>query len=363
MKYKILIVGSTGKLGTKLLKFTKKNHIPIYGITCFKNSNKLINQKKESLIKNSFVLSNKTDRQRFFKILEKKIHIIYFLDYGSSSLKYLSYFLNFNNNSTIAIANKEMLIAGGSLLHNKIKNSKNNFIPLDSEHFSLINSIQNSNNIKKIYITASGGPFYFNKNIKLSSVSTTKVLSHPKWKMGKNNLIDSSNFINKILEIYELSHIYNVPLNKIDFLVSKEAYIHSIVHFVDNTLSLNCFHNDMLLTLIKPLSVYYKINEMKINQNYLNLKNLKVEKPNDKRFTIFKYKKKLMRLSHSEQIKLMIINNSAHKLYLSKKLKYNRIVNYIMNEISYENYNKKLNSFDSILKYISDLNNQYKTNV
>ena len=69
-----------------------------------------------------------------------------------------------------------------------------------------------------------------------------KVLSHPKWKMGKNNLIDSSNFINKILEIYELSYIYNIPLNKIDFLISKEAYIHSIIHYNDNTLSFNCFN-------------------------------------------------------------------------------------------------------------------------
>ena len=181
--------------------------------------------------------------------------------------------------------------------------------------------------------------------------------------MGKNNLIDSSNFINKILEIYELSYIYNIPLNKIDFLVSKEAFIHSIVHFTDNTLSLNCFFNDMLLTLIKPLSEYYKINEMKINQNYLDLKNLKVEKPNDKRFTIFKYKKNLMRLSHSEQIKLMIINNSAHKLYLSNKLKYNNIINYIINEMSRNKKNFKLNSFSSILDFITRQNNYYKTNV
>ena len=86
------------------------------------------------------------------------------------------------------------------------------------------------NNIKKIYITASGGPFYFNKKINLNKVKFKKVLSHPKWKMGKNNLIDSSNFINKILEIYELSYIYNIDLNKIDFLISKEAYIHSIIH-------------------------------------------------------------------------------------------------------------------------------------
>ena len=78
--------------------------------------------------------------------------------------------------------------------------------------------------------------------------------------MGKNNLIDSSNFVNKILEIYELSYIYNIPLNKIDFLVSKEAYIHSIIHYKDNTLSFNCFLNDMIITLLKPLSFFMKLN-------------------------------------------------------------------------------------------------------
>ena len=110
--------------------------------------------------------------------------------------------------------------------------------------------------------------------------------------MGTNNLIDSSNFINKILEIYELSYIYNVPLNKIDFLISKEAYIHSVVHFNDATLSINCFTNDMLITLIKPLRLIYNLNRSKLKQYYFDLNNLKIEKPNDKRFPIFSLKKK-----------------------------------------------------------------------
>ena len=181
--------------------------------------------------------------------------------------------------------------------------------------------------------------------------------------MGNNNLIDSSNFINKILEMYELSYIFNIPLYKIDFLISKEAYIHSIVHFNDNTLSMNCFINDMLITLIKPLSFFYNIEPLKLNSNYLNTNNLKVEIPQDSRFKIFKYKKQLMNLTHSEQIKLMIINNSAHKLYLSNKLKYNNIINYIMNELNNNSSEIKSYSFLNILKFISKNNNLYKTNV
>ena len=106
------------------------------------------------------------------------------------------------------------------------------------EHFSLFNLKLLDSQIKKISITASGGPFYFNKKLNLRNVSFSKVLSHPKWSMGKNNLIDSSNFINKILEIFELSYIYNINLNKIDFVVSPEAFIHSIVQYNDHTISL-----------------------------------------------------------------------------------------------------------------------------
>ena len=363
MKIKILIVGSTGKLGSKLLGYMHENNIPTFGITCFQNLKKLNFQKKKYSIKNSFVLSNNEDQLKFYKFLEKNIQIIYFLDFSSLSLKYLNHFLKFNQNSIIAIANKEMIIAGGKILQSKIKKTNNFFLPLDSEHFSLLNSNINENNIQKIFITASGGPLYFNKSINLKTVSSKKVLSHPKWKMGNNNLIDSSNFINKILEVFELSYIFDVPLNKIDFLISKEAFIHSIIHYSDETISINCFSNNMLITLIKPLRFFYELKPIKITQKYLNTKNLNILKPKDRRFEIFRYKNRLMNLSHSEQIKLMIVNNSAHKLYLSGKLKYSEIIKYNMSEIfKNQNFNR-LNSINSILKYINFYNNFYKTYV
>ena len=360
---KIVIVGSTGKLGSKLLSFTKKNSIPIFSITCYKNSQKLNQQKNTYSIDNCYTLSNDSDKKKFFKVLKKNIQIIYFLDYGSNSLKYLDFFLKYNSKSIVAIANKEMIIAGGKLLQSKIKQTKNIFIPLDSEHFSLFNSNINKHNIQKIYITASGGPFYFKKNINLQSVSITKVLSHPKWKMGINNLIDSSNFVNKILEIYELSCIYDIPLNNIDFLISKEAYVHSIILFKDNTVSINCFNNNMLITLVKPLTYFYKINAFKSKNKFLDKKNLIIERPNDKRFAVFKFKNKLMKLTHSQQITLMIINNSAHKLYLSNNLNYANILKYIIKEINKNKECKKLKNMTSVLNYISNKNKYYKTNV
>ena len=201
------------------------------------------------------------------------------MDYGSDSLEYFEKINSINSKSIFAIANKEMIIAGGRTLINNINNNSNIFIPLDSEHFSLMNSNTLNNDISKIYITASGGPFYFKKKINLKNVSFKQVINHPKWKMGISNSIDSSNFINKVLEIFELSIIYNIDISKIDFLVSRDAFIHSVIIYDDRTISFNCFDNDMIIPLTKPLTYLFnkKIKSNKSQSSKIfNFKNLKL---------------------------------------------------------------------------------------
>ena len=246
-----------------------------------------------------------------------------------------------------------MIIAGGSLLIDKILKSNNKLIPLDSEHFSIFNLNIKNEDIKKIYITASGGPFYFNKKIDLNKVNLKNVLSHPKWKMGINNSIDSSNFVNKILEIYELSIIYKISLDKIDFLVSSEAYIHSVIINKDNVININCFDNNMLITLVKPLYKYYPNLSLPYKNNYINSNKLNLEKFDDKRFKIYKYISILKNLSHSEQISFMILNNIAQKKYLSSDISYNNIIDYIMSNLKKIKFKSNFKSFNDIINFIN----------
>lgn len=356
---KIVIIGSTGKLGSILLNFTFKNNIPIHAITGFKNSNKLKLYESKYSIKKTFCLKNNNDIDKL-KILFKSvsIDIIYFLDVGSRSLIYLNYFLKFQKNSVICIANKEMIIAGGSLLKKSISRSNCTLIPLDSEHFSLINNYPNAKNVKKIYITASGGPFYFNKNINLKKVSKKQVLSHPKWIMGSNNLIDSSNFINKVLEILELSYIFDIPLEKIDFVVSREAFVHSIIHYKDETITFNCFANNMLITLSKPLKKFYDFDLNLNYDNIYNIENFRIEKFKDKRFKIYNYINTIKKFNHNQQILFMIFNNQAQSLYLNGKIPYYKILSHIFKKIEIFNEfkNKKLRNFKDILNFIDSIN-------
>lgn len=363
MNKNILIIGSTGKLGTSLLKYCYSNQLKISCITCFTNKTKLHNQKKRNSINNYFSLNDTYDESLFIRYLIKsKFKIIYFLDYGYQSLKYLDIILKNNTNSYLAIANKELLIAGGRTLLKKINSTKNNLVPLDSEHFSLLRSNISNKNIKKVFITASGGPFYFDKRIDLNTVNIKQVLKHPKWKMGINNTIDSSNFINKILEIYELSIIFNINLDRIHFLISREAYVHSVVLFEDNTVVLNCFENNMLLTLIKPLTQIFDSKQLSIKSDkYLNNINLKIEEFSDDRFKVSKYMNKLIRLNHNQQIKFMILNNIAHKRYLDGNLNYNDIIDFIMKRVYLKDSDLNLNSIKNILSYAESIKLKYET--
>ena len=362
MKIKILVMGSTGTLGSKLLNFCFKNHIKINTITGFNNINKLKNQSSKNNINNYFFLSNTNQKKIFLDLISKnKFQLIYFLDYGYQSLEYVDILSKKNNNSYFAIANKELLIAGGKVLIDILNKNNNYLIPLDSEHFSLFGNNLIDNDISKIYITASGGPFYFKKRVNLNKVKFNQVINHPKWKMGVNNSIDSSNFINKILEIYELSVIYNINLNKIDFLISKDAYVHSIVIKNDRTVSINCFENDMLITLIFPLSKFFTIPIKKnINHKFLDNKKLSLLTFDDKRYKIKKYYKKLKNFTHHNQIEFLLLNNLAHQKYINMNLKYNDIVPFIINNIKLLR-KSNFKTISEILNFINETKNLHKS--
>ena len=365
MTKKILIIGSTGKLGKLLLNYCKNNDIEIDAIASYRNNNLQINQQSKLNIKHGFCLSKKNEIIKFKKFIKiRNFKIVYFLDYGALSLNYINIMINNNSNTLFCVANKEMIIAGGKLLIDKINKSGNKLVPLDSEHFSMINSNTNNDEIDKVYITASGGPFYFKKNLNLDHVNLKQVLNHPKWDMGINNSIDSSNFINKVLEIFELSIIFNIDINKIDFLVSRNAYVHSIIIYKNSTVLINCFDNNMLIPMISPLIKIFKSKNIKsVTSKNFDISNFQLEIMNDKRFKIKNYLKRIKEFTELDRIYFLILNNKAHSMYLSNKLKYNQILNFIFKNMEKkQNKNIKLSSFINIISLINEIKSKYEIN-
>ena len=130
---------------------------------------------------------------------------------------------------TIAIANKESIICGWNLIKKELKKYKTKFIPVDSEHFSLWYGLNNfnSSNLERIYVTASGGPFYKTPFHKFKSINVKQALKHPNWKMGNKISVDSATLINKVYEVIEAKNIFNIDYNNIHIIIHPKSYVHA----------------------------------------------------------------------------------------------------------------------------------------
>jgi len=367
MKKNIVILGSTGVLGSKIIKFLEPSDNIISLITCYSNQSKLLKIKKkikpkfsvvlDPLIKNKFDFLNYGDSYVINYIKNNKIDFFYLLDSGFDSLNFLNILIKNQKNCSILIANKEVLVAGGHLLIKNIIKSNNKYIPLDSEHFSLIDltnpDYSVKKNINKITLTASGGPFYFKKNFNINNVNLRMATTHPIWKMGLKNSIDSSNLVNKILESFELSSLLNLPLNKIDILISPKVFAHSIVYYLDQRISINCFINNMNIPLTSPFKNEHFYKTYQNTYDIKNFNNLTFVKLNNSNFQILKYLKKINKFNHSEQIIFMILNSLFVIKFIKNEIKYSDIIPLI-----FKNMNKfpKINKFKSLYHVIKYTN-------
>ena len=248
MKQLISILGSTGSIGLTTLKILdkKKRLLTPYIFLANKNYKRICHQIK--IYKPRFFLIND---EIVYKKIKKKFHnsktiIVNSLDKikikkksditisaipGIIGLKPTIYFTKISNK--ILIANKESIICGWYLIKKAIKKNNTKIIPIDSEHFSLMNLLKNHNisEINKIYITASGGPFLNYKSHLLKNIKPINALKHPKWKMGKKISIDSATLMNKILELIEAQKLFDIPAEKLDIIIHPNSLVHAIIDF------------------------------------------------------------------------------------------------------------------------------------
>ncbi len=244
----------------------------------------------------------------------------------------------------ILIANKEAIICGWDLIKKEISKYNSKIIPIDSEHFSISKLIENHNidEIKKIYITASGGPFLNYNYQKLKKIKAKDALKHPKWKMGKKITIDSSTLMNKILEIVEAQKLFNVPENKIEILIHPESLVHAIIKF-KNGLSKFLYHETtMIIPIVNAIfdkEVDIEKYYVKDRQNKNDIKDLTFQTVNEKIFPIIRIKRR-----SNEYPSTSIIINASNEilvdLFLQKKIPFLGISKTIMRILDDRNYKK-----------------------
>ena len=342
MKYKVAILGSTGSIGKTTFDIIKKNKkdFEIILLTTNKNTNRILQQAKLLKVKNILISS----QPHYLKIKKKlkynkiKVHnnidnlqniVKRRIDYtmcaisGLSGLKPTIDAIKFSK--TIAIANKESIICGWHFIDKALRKNKTNFIPIDSEHFSIWTLLKNQNkeNIKRIYLTASGGPFLNKKNSSIENIKPKYALNHPNWNMGKKISIDSATLMNKVFEIIEAKKIFNLDINKFKIIIHPRSYIHAIVHFNNGLVKFLAHDTNMAIPIMNSLYINYKsfiYNNDKLNFETLN--GINFIKPDVKKFPVIKLLNRTKnKYSYFETI-LISINDYLVDKYLNGEINY-----------------------------------------
>lgn len=357
MKKKISILGSTGSIGLSTFKIIdkKKNYFKVELLAANKNYKQICKQ----IIKynpNFFIISNfKIYKKVKIKFRNKKIQIFNsFKDIkkiktditvsaipGIHGLYPTILLTKFTKK--ILIANKESVICGWEIISKVAKRYKTKIIPIDSEHFSIFELIKfhNSREIKKIYITASGGPFLNLKRSEMKNIKPHMALSHPKWKMGKKISIDSATMMNKIFECIEAQKIFNISEKKIEIVVHPESLVHAIVE-LKNGLKKFIYHET---SMIIPLANAIFEGEFNIEKYYSSklfnnkIFDLTFLKPDSKIFPTLKLKDR-----SNEHPSTPIIINACNEVFvdqfLKKKVPFYAIFKLIKSLLNDRNYKK-----------------------
>jgi 1-deoxy-D-xylulose-5-phosphate reductoisomerase len=352
----IVILGSTGSIGKSLLKIINKDKksFNIKLLTAHKNYKQLLRQaklfnvkkviltdkktynlKKENFTKNNISVFN--NFSELGKILTNKVDYVMSAIVGLDGLEPTLKLIKYTKN--IAIANKESIICGWNLINKSLKINKTNFIPVDSEHFSIwygLNKKFKTTNVKRIYLTASGGPLLNISNKKLNKIKLSQVLKHPNWNMGKKISVDSSTMMNKIFEVIEAKKIFNIKYNQLSILIHPDSYIHAIVEFKNRMISIIAHDTTMDIPIYNTLfddNKSYILNKsysLDLNKlNSLSLKNVQLKK-----FPVVKILNLLPSKSSLFETALVAANDELVNLYLKNKIRYNDISSLLIKEIS-----------------------------
>ena len=362
MKKDISILGSTGSIGLNTFKILSKKKIFFkinilaanknYNLICkqiikFKPKVFIINNyatylkvKKKFKSKNVRIINKLEGQKNYFKKSDITIAAIP----GIAGLKPTIELIK--KSKKILIANKESIICGWDLIKRVASKNNTTIIPIDSEHFSIMKLLekQKTKDVKKIYLTASGGPFLDYKIAKLKKVKPQQAIKHPRWKMGKKISIDSATLMNKMLEVIEAHKLFSIDLKKIDIVIHPESLVHAIIEFKNGLYKFIYHETTMLIPLAnaifdKDVDIKDYLKPKRNRKSSIFFKSLNFLQVEEKRFPIIKLKNRV-----NEYISTPIIINAANEIlvdqYLKEKISFDTFYKYLLKVLNDRNYRK-----------------------
>ena len=347
---KVLVLGCTGSIGTNAINIT--NNMPedfsICGLQAHSNKEKL-DELAETYKCPTLLTAEDNSPQAFQKLIdESKPDIVVNGIAGAAGL--LPSKIILENSIDIALANKETIVMAGSLIKDLAAKRNAKIIPVDSEHSAIFNLVERigKENISKIIITASGGPFRTYTKEQLSNVTVEQALNHPTWNMGKKITIDSATLANKGLEVIEAAFLFDTPTENIEVVVHPQSLIHSLVRTNDGMLYAQISDPDMKHPIFNALTWPNNVSSY-LQPFDLFDQTMTFFKPRMNDFPLLSYAFECANLKKAYTIAFNAANEIAVHAFLNKQISFTSISTIVRNVLD-KNWNIEIKDFDDVFE-------------
>lgn len=243
----------------------------------------------------------------------------------------------------IGMANKESLVMAGDLILNEVKKYGAQIIPVDSEHSAIFQCLKGNNikDVKRLIITASGGPLKNMTAGEIKNISPERALQHPTWKMGKKITIDSSTLMNKGLEVIEAHYLFGLPYEKIDVIIHPQSIIHSMVEFVDGSIIAQMSHPDMRLPIQYAMTYPARREGVIKPMSFADIAKLEFFKVDFKKFPCFNLALSAGKTGGTMPAVMNAANEVAVNNFLNNNIKFDKISYYVAKAMEKHSFIKK----------------------
>ncbi len=362
---KIIILGSTGSIGTQALEVARRDGYNVIGLAANGNIELLEKQAREFKVKAVAVFNNERAKALKIKLADTDIKVFGGED-GVCELAQTDCDIVLNSivgiaglrptlaaiesGHDIALANKETLVTGGDIVKKAAAEKGVKILPVDSEHSAIFQSLQGApkGSLKKILLTASGGPF-FGKTVKdLENVTVKDALNHPNWSMGAKITIDSATLMNKGLEVIEAVHLFDITADNIEVLVHRQSILHSAVELSDGAVIGQLGTPDMKLPIQYALTYPKRSNYAFEKLSLSDIGTLTFQKPDTDTFRCLPLCIKAINEGGLRPTAVNGANEEAVKLFLEGKIKFLQIAE-LVEKAAYSVNNKNDFGLEDIL--------------
>lgn len=362
------LLGSTGSIGTQTLEIVRNLGVQIKALAAYQNIDRLEQQIREFRPEFAAIYDVALGKELKERVKDCPTRIGTGMDGLMEAAVLPGAEMMFNSvvgmvglrptleairaNKKIALANKETLVAGGALVMAEARKRGVPVYPVDSEHSAIFQCLQGSPGkkaIKKLILTASGGPFFGKSQKELEQVTPEQALKHPNWDMGAKITIDCATMMNKGLEIMEASWLFDMPISQVDVVVHRESIIHSMVEFQDHSVLAQLGVPDMRIpiqyALTYPQRVESPVKELDLTQ----IGSLTFFPPDEENFLCLKACKQAMILGGTAPAAANGANEQAVALFLQKKISFLEIGKMVSMAIERQ-ADRELTGLEDILK-------------